>query len=65
MAIGARPKATVGEPNYVCKECGYEQDSMGRTCDRCGSIRVVSIELIRNLVGSDWRTKIKWVKTSA
>jgi len=27
--------------DYMCADCGHEQDSMGRQCDGCGSVRVV------------------------
>lgn len=30
--------------NYICADCGNEQDSMKRPCDICGSIRVVTKE---------------------
>ena len=58
--MGTYHQAISGELGYVCNECGHEQNSMGRPCERCGSIRVVSAEVLRNLVGSDWRTKIKF-----
>ena len=43
------------DKKYVCGACGYEQDEMDRPCDSCGSIRVVLIKVIEDLLGSDWR----------
>jgi transcription elongation factor Elf1 len=28
------------EDSYFCLECGHQQDSMTRKCDRCGADRV-------------------------
>lgn len=39
----------------VCSVCGHEQASMD-PCERCQSVRVVSIAVIRDLLGEDWRS---------
>jgi len=40
---------------YVCADCGHEQDSMDRRCDKCNSPRVISIAVAQDLFGDDWR----------
>ncbi len=41
--------------NFVCADCGYEQDSMDRKCDRCRSIRVITIKVAEEIGGPNWR----------
>jgi hypothetical protein len=41
--------------NYACSECGNEQDSMYRPCDKCGSYRVVLVSFIEQHFGKNWR----------
>ncbi len=38
----------------VCSECGHEQSTMD-PCERCRSVRVVLISVVRNLFGDNWR----------
>jgi hypothetical protein len=39
---------------YGCGLCGHKQESMNVPCEICGSIRVVSVEVIERVM------KIKW-----
>lgn len=32
--------------DYICAECKHLQDAMNRLCDKCGSVRVVSIDAL-------------------
>lgn len=50
--------------DYVCAECGCQQDSMDRPCDKCKSVRVVSVQFIESLMGPDWREKAFGTKSS-
>lgn len=50
---------TPAKLEYVCADCGNEQDSMGRRCDKCGSVRVVLISTIEDIVGPDWRDNFR------
>ncbi len=38
----------------VCAACGHEQSSM-IPCDRCRSVRVVLISVLREILGDEWR----------
>jgi len=40
---------------FVCAECGNEQDSMDRVCDKCGSVRVILISVAQQMFGENWR----------
>lgn len=40
---------------YACSDCGHEQDSMLRPCDQCGSIKVVTIEVLTAFFGESWK----------
>jgi hypothetical protein len=42
---------------FICAECGHEQDSMDRTCDSCGSIRVVLASVTNKLMEDAGLTK--------
>lgn len=44
---------------FVCAECGHEQDSMDRRCDHCKSRQVVLISVVAQLFGADWRQSFK------
>jgi formate dehydrogenase maturation protein FdhE len=46
------------EFRYACSVCAHEQDSMRRACDKCGSVRVVTINALTELVGEDWKRQI-------
>lgn len=35
--------------NYICAECEHLQNAMSRPCDKCGSIRVVTVEVARQI----------------
>lgn len=45
--------------DFVCAECGNEQDSMDRVCDKCQSVRVITIKVAEELFGQDWRDCFK------
>lgn len=53
-----RPEDPQGH-DYVCSECGTEQDSMRRPCVRCGSVRVVAISALEDIMGTDWRDQLR------
>ena len=46
------------ELQYACVDCGHLQDNMERLCDLCGSVHVVALEFIVELLGPNWRTKL-------
>lgn len=39
----------------ACSDCGHEQDSLDRRCDRCDGPRVVLISVLEDLFGPRWR----------
>jgi predicted ATP-dependent serine protease len=45
------------ERQYVCRDCGNEQDSMYRPCDACKSSAVVSIAVVVRIFGVNWKEK--------
>ncbi len=49
--------------NYVCSECGHEQDSMDRPCDNCNSVRVITIKFAQEHFGDNWRDCFKQKET--
>ncbi len=40
---------------FVCADCGHQQDSMGRKCDSCDSVRVVALFVVMDAFGENWR----------
>jgi hypothetical protein len=60
--VSLKVKPALTEPECVCAECGQEQPllpgpgagGMG-PCVRCHSVRVVSITVVRDLFGENWR----------
>jgi len=40
---------------FVCANCGHEQDSMLKPCDKCLSYRIVSIKFLEGHFGKNWR----------
>lgn len=42
--------------NFVCADCGHEQDSMEKPCGRCYRNRVVMISVVEETFGCNWRT---------
>jgi DNA-directed RNA polymerase subunit RPC12/RpoP len=48
---------TKSSKNYVCSDCGHEQNSMRLNCANCGSSRVVTIKFAEEMFGPDWRKK--------
>ena len=58
MRVAAALNAGAG--NYVCAECGCETNtSMQKPCTACGSIRVVTLSVVENLFGKNWRDCFK------
>jgi predicted amidophosphoribosyltransferase len=45
--------------DYVCADCGHDQDSMNRCCDKCRSIRMVALSFVKLHFGEDWRKKFE------
>lgn len=45
--------------DYVCADCGHEQANMFAPCEKCGSLRVVMIEVAKELFGKNWRDCFK------
>lgn len=43
------------EDNYVCADCGKQQKP-NSSCERCKSLRVVSVDFLTQIVGGDWKT---------
>jgi len=39
---------------YVCADCGHHQDSMSRPCDKCSSLRVMLVSVVKQLFGDDY-----------
>jgi predicted ATP-dependent serine protease len=40
---------------YVCADCGNQQDSMIGNCTECKSIRVILISIAKLHFGDDWK----------
>lgn len=64
--VDLKVPATGDGPECVCADCGYEQPivpgpgsgGMG-PCERCRSVRVVLVTVIRELFGENWRDAFK------
>ena len=42
---------------FVCGDCGHEQDHMFPNCDKCHSTRMVTISFAEQHFGLDWRER--------
>ena len=58
MRIAAALSAKEG--TFVCAECGCETNtSMEKPCVKCGSVKVVLLDLVEQLFGKNWRECFK------
>ena len=50
------PEPVPEKVDYVCAECGAENESM--PCSACGSVRIVLLSTIVDLFGENWRDNL-------
>ena len=43
----------------VCAECGHETDQENGPCVKCKSLRIVSISVVEQIFGPDWKSSFE------